>query len=130
MAVVMDGQELPVLEAQFMKDLERWQSLFTSDIDDLWNFRNAVASIWGINLRDSDCAQNPDPEALLYFQDLARSLMDDVDYYFDIANLEGSTLLSRQAQWRSDCNTEPSHRRQDNINQSQTFDPSTIMKGS
>lgn len=114
MAVVMDGQDGPSLEAQFMKDLGRWQSLFISDPsfaphNCLLNFQNAVASIWEVDLRSSNCAQNLDPQALMYFQCLARCLMDCADRYFDLANLEGSILLSSQAQWRLNFNAESSH---------------------
>ena len=126
MAVVMDDQDGPALEAQFMKDLGRWQSLFIWRSDEfaslfpLLDFQNAVASIWEVDLRSSNCAQNPDPQALTYFQCLARRPMDCADRYIDLANLEGSTLLSSQAQWRLNCNAESSHQRQSDLDQPQT----------
>lgn len=79
MAKAMDGQDFPELEARFMKDLGRWQFLSGSKHFDLPKFQSAVAGIWHTDLRNYDCAQNPDHESLMRFQGLARSLRNCPD---------------------------------------------------
>lgn len=60
---------------EFVADLSRWQVLFVSEDSALSNFRHAVSDIWGASIEDLDRVQSPHSTGLVYFRELAMSMI-------------------------------------------------------
>ena len=85
--------------AEFLADLGRWQVLFRSDRRSLSAFRNAVSDIWQISAEELDRVQPPYSTSLIHFQELAMSLITNVEQSFDRQGDLGKGLLASQERW-------------------------------
>ena len=83
----------------FSEDLGRWQMVFENDRRSLAQFRNAIASIWHVNL-DLIPILRPDPSILKEFCDLAYGILQILDDSFDDSSHGSGRLLASQEQWR------------------------------
>ena len=85
--------------AEFLADLGRWQVLFRSDQWSLSAFRNAVSDIWQISADELDRNHPPYSTSLIHFQELAMSLITNVEQSFDRQRDLGNGLLASQERW-------------------------------
>ena len=85
--------------AEFLADLGRWQVLFRSDKWSLSAFRNAVSDIWQVSAEELDRIHNPDSTSLIRFQELAMSLITNVEESIDRQRDLGKGLLASQERW-------------------------------
>ena len=91
--------------AEFLADLGRWQVLFRSDEWSLSAFRNAISDIWQVSAEELDRVHPPDSTSLIHFQELAMSLIANVEQTFDRQGEFGKGLLASQERWS--CNRVP-----------------------
>ena len=85
--------------AEFLADLGRWQVLFRSDKWSLSAFRNAVSDIWQVSAEELDRNHPPYSTSLIHFQELAMSLITNVEQSFDRQRDLGNGLLASQERW-------------------------------
>lgn len=85
--------------AEFLADLGRWQVLFRSDEWSLSAFRNAVSDIWQVSAEELDRVQPPYATSLIQFQELAMSLITNVEQSFDCQRDLDKGLLASQERW-------------------------------
>lgn len=85
--------------AEFLADLGRWQVLFRSDEWSLSAFRNAVSDIWQVSAEELDRVQLPYATSLIQFQELAMSLITQVEQSFDCQRDLDKGLLASQERW-------------------------------
>ena len=86
--------------AEFLADLGRWQVLFRSDEWSLSAFRHAVSDIWQVSAEELDRNHPPYSTSLVHFQELAMSLITNVEQSFDHQRDFGNGLLASQERWR------------------------------
>ena len=91
---------LPAWDSYFASDLARWQTLFDGPSGTLFNFQQAVSSIWGIHLDKLNHVYSPDGETLAYFHELAMSLAYSAELSFNLRDHDHG-LLASQSRWRS-----------------------------
>ena len=85
--------------AEFLADLGRWQVLFLSDEWSLSAYRNAVSDIWQVSAEELDRVQPPYATSLIQFQELAMSLITNVEQSFDCQRDLDKGLLASQERW-------------------------------
>ena len=85
--------------AEFLADLGRWQVLFRSDKWSLSAFRSAVSDIWQVSAEELDRNHPPYSTSLIHFQELAMSLITNVEQSFDRQRDFGNGLLASQERW-------------------------------
>lgn len=95
------ASSLPDHHAEFLADLGRWQVLFRSDKWSLSAFRTAVSDIWHVSAEELDRVHTPDSTSLIHFQELAMSLITNVEQSFDRQIDLGNGLLASQERWSS-----------------------------
>ena len=93
------GSSLSDQHAEFLADLGRWQVLFHSDKRSLSAFRNAVSDIWHVSAEELDRNHLPYSMSLVHFQELAMSLITNVEQSFDHQRDLGNELLASQERW-------------------------------
>ncbi|PQE23546.1 multiple ankyrin repeats single kh domain protein [Rutstroemia sp. NJR-2017a BVV2] len=89
---------------QFLLDLDRWQLIFKSKADSD-PYRDAVYSMWGVTLDENLSNQNQvDSDDLLYFQELASTLVSHASESFDFdagtGALNDTGLGASQQRWQ------------------------------
>lgn len=85
--------------AEILADLGRWQVLFRSDEWSLSAFRDAVSDIWQVSAEELDRVQPPYATSLIQFQELAMSLITNVEQSFDCQRDLDKGLLASQERW-------------------------------
>ena len=95
------ASSIPDHHAEFLADLGRWQVLFRSDERSLSAFRNAVSDIWHVSAEELGRAHSPDSTSLIHFQELAMSLITNVEQSFDGERHLDKGLLASQERWAS-----------------------------
>ena len=85
--------------AEFLADLGRWQVLFRSDKWSLSAFRSAVSDIWHVSAEELDRNHPPYSTSLVHFQELAMSLITNVEQSFDNQIDLDYGLLASQERW-------------------------------
>lgn len=93
------ASSIPDHHAEFLADLGRWQVLFRSDEWSLSAFRNAVSDIWQVSVEELDRVHPPDSTSLIHFQELAMSLISNVEQSLDRQRDLGKGLLASQERW-------------------------------
>ena len=93
------ASSIPDHHAEFLADLGRWQVLFRSDERSLSAFRNAVSDIWQVSAEELDRVHHPDSTSLVHFQELAMSLIINVEQSFDRERHPDKGLLASQERW-------------------------------
>ena len=95
------ASSIPDHHAEFLADLGRWQVLFDSDERSLSAFRDAVTHIWHVSAEELERAHSPDSTSLIHFQELAMSLITNVEQSFDGERHLDKGLLASQERWAS-----------------------------
>ena len=91
---------LSMSQSDFASDIGRWQMLFKSEDGSLIAFQEAVFSIWGTSLEQTNHVNSRDSETLAFFQELAVSLADDAELYFGLREHDYG-LTASQERWQS-----------------------------
>lgn len=85
---------------KFIADLGRWQVLFSTEDGSLSAYQKAVRDIWRASDEDLERAHTTDSTSLIYFREIAMSLVSGLHPSLNNNVDNGNGLLASQEHWR------------------------------